>query len=189
VKPNKYQKLALKTGDNVKLNEYQAGAKSTAIYPGKLAYPTLGMCGEIGELIDACRFGRDEDTPKEAGDVLWYVANVAADAGLELEEVCKQKTFKLKRFSSWDWTEACEEMSVAAGVVAENVKKTIRDNDGVLTDARRDNIRKALKKVVLALAAVVYYFDCTLEECAKMNLEKLLSRQERGKLGGDGDNR
>lgn len=189
MKPDKYQQLALKTGDNVKLNEYQVGAKSTAIYPGKLAYPTLGMCGEIGELTEACRRGDDDNVPKEIGDVLWYVANVAADAELPLSGVCKRQTFKMKGFPAWDWTEACEELSVAAGIVAENVKKAIRDNNGILTDKRCENLCRALRRVILTLVSIANVYGYSLEDCAKMNLDKLYSRQERGKLSGDGDNR
>lgn len=190
MKPNTYQQLALKTGDNVKLNEYQTGAVSTAIYPGKLAYPTLGLCGEVGELADVVDCNNYDKILKEAGDVLWYAANVASDCGAELSEVCKRKTFQnsTKR-TYWDSHDAVFELVVQAGIVAENVKKTIRDHDGVLQDKRRANIIKALKKLILVLAEIVNNAHGTLEKCAEMNLEKLRSRQERGKLTGDGDNR
>lgn len=174
----------------MRLNEYQTGAVSTAIYPGKLAYPTLGLCGEVGELADAIDCNKDAEILKEAGDVLWYVANVANDCGVELSEVCKRKTFqnRTKRVY-WDSNEAMIEMTVQAGVVAENVKKTIRDNDGVLEDKRKGNIVKALKALMVVLAEIVNNSGSTLEKCAEMNLDKLRSRQERGVLTGDGNNR
>lgn len=174
----------------MKLNDYQTGAIRTAIYPGKLAYPTLGLCGEVGELTAACILKDKKNTPKEIGDVLWYVANVAADAGLQLSEVCKRKTFSYRNKARfWDRAEACENLTVEAGVVAENVKKTIRDHDGVLQENRQANIKRALKAVVLALASIARDSETTLEKCAKMNLDKLRSRQERGKLKGSGDDR
>lgn len=175
----------------MKLNEYQTGAVSTAIYPGKLAYPTLGLCGEVGELADACTDGKDDEVPKEIGDVLWYAANVAADMGLEFSEVCKRKMFQKRNLDAlfWDAPEACTELCVQAGRVAENVKKTIRDNNGDLEDKRKNNICRSLKKIIGVLAEVAHEYETTLEECAKMNLAKLKSRQERGKLKGDGDNR
>ncbi len=37
----------------LQLNKYQSGAVSTAIYPGTMVYPALGLCGEVGELIAA----------------------------------------------------------------------------------------------------------------------------------------
>lgn len=173
----------------MKLDEYQEMATSTAIYPGTLAYPTLGLCGEAGELSVACKSVDDDPIHKELGDVLWYVANVADDAGLKLSEVCARKTFRFT-VPTWQWTgESCQEICVAAGVVAENVKKTLRDNDGVLTDDRRYNIQKALKQIVVALANVASKTNSTLEACAKMNIDKLMSRRERGTLKGDGDDR
>lgn len=175
----------------MKLNEYQTGAVSTAIYPGKLAYPTLGLCGEVGELVDACTNGKDEDVPKEIGDVLWYIANVSNDTDTELSSICKRKTFQngSELFVFWDAAEVGAEMCVQAGIVAENVKKTIRDNEGNLQPKRLKNIVGALKRLMEALSEVANCYDTTLEVCAKMNLAKLQSRQERGKLKGDGNDR
>ena len=191
MKPDKFQQLTLKTGDNVKLNEYQVGAVSTAIYPGKLAYPTLGLCGEAGELTAACAEGRDDDVTAELGDVLWYVANVAADCDLALSVVCKRKMFQKKTpgVTYWDHTEACQELCIHVGVVAENVKKTVRDTDGVLQEKRQKNIVKALRSIMEVLAELAGMYGTTLEECAKANIAKLKSRQDRGKLKGDGDRR
>jgi NTP pyrophosphatase (non-canonical NTP hydrolase) len=60
-----------------------------------------------------------------------------------------------------------------AGEAAEKVKKTIRDDGGVLTEERRE-----------ALAAEL---GLELDEVAESNLEKLLSRRERAVLQGSGD--
>lgn len=191
MKLDKYQRKALRTGDNVKLNEYQSGAKETAIYPGELIYPALGLCGEIGELFVAVVDGNDEEIPKEIGDVLWYVANVAADAGLTLSEVMGRKMFpnnKTLIYANDDI--AIEAVVIAGGVIAENVKKTLRDDAGVLCTRRRKNIKEALKDIVVNLNTICWArCEDQLEDLAKANIEKLLSRQERGKLTGDGDNR
>jgi NTP pyrophosphatase (non-canonical NTP hydrolase) len=189
---DEYQQLALKTGDNVKLDEYQDAAISTAIYPGKLAYPALGLAGEAGELMAVCLVQDEDNIVKEVGDVLWYVANVAHDAGLSLSDVGGRKTFSWKNSKRlcWDSVEACEYLAVHVGKVAENVKKTIRDNAGELTDARLRNIKKALCDIIQLLACVALDgAGVTLEKCAELNIDKLKSRQERGKLGGDGDDR
>jgi hypothetical protein len=73
--------------------------------------------------------------------------------------------------------------------VAEHVKKTLRDDAGVLCDKRRKGIKKDLKEIVDLLAKVCGFENTTLEDCAEKNIAKLLSRQERGKLTGDGDDR
>jgi hypothetical protein len=176
----------------MKLDEYQVLAKKLAMYPGELTYPALGLCGEISEVLSAVRCGDEEDVPKEIGDVLWYVANVAADAGLTLSKVMGRKTFPNPTHAFFvDDDEVMDEMVLAGGVVAENVKKTLRDNEGKLCDRRRKNIKKALKIIVRELNLLCWTLDgnVQLEKCAKDNIAKLQSRQARGKLTGDGDNR
>jgi NTP pyrophosphatase (non-canonical NTP hydrolase) len=76
-----------------------------------------------------------------------------------------------------------------AGEVADKLKKVIRDNDGVLTDPVRDAVAKELGDVLWYLAVVAYEMDYDLEEIARMNIDKLNSRKERGVLSGSGDNR
>ena len=76
-----------------------------------------------------------------------------------------------------------------AGEVADKLKKVIRDNDGVLTDPVRDAVAKELGDVLWYLAVVAYEIDYDLDEIARMNIDKLNSRKERGVLSGSGDNR
>jgi NTP pyrophosphatase (non-canonical NTP hydrolase) len=86
------------------LDEYQSAARRTAQYPDevRLLYPVLKLTGEAGEVSEKLgKLMRDESwlpgqelttaqreaLAKELGDVLWYIANVAADLGLTLEEI------------------------------------------------------------------------------------------------------
>ena len=76
-----------------------------------------------------------------------------------------------------------------AGEVAEKVKKMVRDDAGVLTPERREALAKELGDVLWYVAQVATEADLDLEVIAAANLEKLLSRQERGVLQGSGDER
>jgi NTP pyrophosphatase (non-canonical NTP hydrolase) len=76
-----------------------------------------------------------------------------------------------------------------AGEVAEKVKKTLRDDDGVLTDERREALSRELGDVLWYLSQVATEAGLDLEEIAAENLDKLFSRQERGVLRGSGDDR
>jgi len=76
-----------------------------------------------------------------------------------------------------------------AGEVAENVKKMIRDDAGILSDERRGAIAKELGDVLWYVAQVATEADLDLDEIAATNLAKLLSRAERGVLQGSGDDR
>jgi len=76
-----------------------------------------------------------------------------------------------------------------AGEVAEKVKKLIRDDAGVLSDERRAAIAKELGDVLWYVAQVATEAGLDLDEIAAANLEKLLSRAQRGVLQGSGDDR
>jgi NTP pyrophosphatase (non-canonical NTP hydrolase) len=91
------------------LNAYQHGARQTARYPDVGAnpiYPTLGLCGEAGEVADKVKkVLRDQngcfsDAVKqslllELGDVLWYVAQLASELGFELDQIAEANLEKL----------------------------------------------------------------------------------------------
>lgn len=76
-----------------------------------------------------------------------------------------------------------------AGEVAEKVKKLIRDDDEILTEERLAAIEKELGDALWYISNLASDCGLNLADIAKKNLGKLLSRQERGVLKGDGDNR
>jgi len=76
-----------------------------------------------------------------------------------------------------------------AGEVAGKIKKIFRDKSGVITAADRAALKGELGDVLWYLAQVCTELEISLDEVAEHNLEKLFSRLERGKIGGEGDNR
>lgn len=76
-----------------------------------------------------------------------------------------------------------------AGEVAEKIKKVIRDENGVISEEKRGEIKKELGDVLWYLANLSKELNIELEDVALGNIEKLFSRMERDKLHGDGDNR
>lgn len=84
---------------------YAAEAAKTAIYPEehKIVYPLMGLIGEAGEFANkykkVLRDGKEfskEDMTSELGDILWYLAAIASDAGIPLEDVAYENLKKLK---------------------------------------------------------------------------------------------
>jgi NTP pyrophosphatase (non-canonical NTP hydrolase) len=92
----------------VDLSEYQRESRRTAEYPREawLAYPALGLAGEAGEVAEHAKKAIRDDAgkvsderraamSKELGDVLWYVAQLASELDLSLDDIAKQNLEKL----------------------------------------------------------------------------------------------
>lgn len=76
-----------------------------------------------------------------------------------------------------------------AGEVAEKIKRVLTENNGVVDDLKRQEIKKELGDVLWYLSQIATELDLSLDDIATFNVEKISSRQERNKLSGDGDNR
>ncbi len=76
-----------------------------------------------------------------------------------------------------------------AGEVAGKIKKVFRDKDGMISEETRDALKAELGDVLWYLAQVATELNLSLDEIAEHNIAKLLDRQARGKIQGDGDNR
>ena len=95
---------------SMNLNEYQAQAKTTAVYTNpeqRLICTILGLSGEAGEVAEKFKkVYRDKggvisatdrlEIQKELGDVLWYLAVLSDTLGLTLDEVASLNLEKLK---------------------------------------------------------------------------------------------
>jgi NTP pyrophosphatase (non-canonical NTP hydrolase) len=93
---------------------YQEKAITTKIYDPSLAIPycVLGITGEAGEVAEKVKkYLRDEfdnysqgimreemkvELSKEIGDVLWYLAALSDELGLQLEDIAQQNIIKLQ---------------------------------------------------------------------------------------------
>lgn len=80
-------------------------------------------------------------------------------------------------------------LSDESGEVLGKFKKLLRDKRGVLTDDDKVEIIKELGDVLWYIATVSHLLGSSLEDVARKNNDKLLSRKARGALSGSGDNR
>lgn len=79
----------------------------------------------------------------------------------------------------------CEEAGEAAG----KVKKAIRDHAGCFNYERRFEIALELSDILWYVANQAHQMGYTLAEIAKLNMNKINGRIERGTLHGSGDER
>ena len=90
-------------------NDYQTKSRHTAKYPAighSVIYPTLGLVNEAGEVAGKIKkVFRDKEgeinaetrdaLKAELGDVLWYIAQVATELDLTLNEIAEYNIAKL----------------------------------------------------------------------------------------------
>jgi NTP pyrophosphatase (non-canonical NTP hydrolase) len=90
-------------------NDYQTKSRKTARYPAighAVIYPTLGLVNEAGEVAGKIKKvfrdkdGRISEETREAlkaelGDVLWYIAQVATELNLSMDEIAEYNIAKL----------------------------------------------------------------------------------------------
>jgi len=80
-------------------------------------------------------------------------------------------------------------LSGESGELAEKAKKMLRDDNGILTETRRTAMQKELGDVLWYVASLATELDTSLNDIAKINIDKLNSRKSRGVIHGSGDNR
>ena len=95
----------------MEFNEYQKRALGTASYPEKykIIYPAVGLGNEAGEVMGKIKkWMRGDDgegkmseerrhaLKDELGDVLWYIAVLAHELDLSLEEIAQKNVDKLQ---------------------------------------------------------------------------------------------
>jgi len=98
----------------MEFSEYQKKSRKTAIYPdadNNFIYPTLGLAGETGEVIEKIKKlmrndgvtkaseiseEKKQELEKEMGDVVWYLTQLATELGLELDSIASKNIEKLE---------------------------------------------------------------------------------------------
>ena len=160
---------------------YQEGALYTLICEER-DYLFLGLLSEVGELAGVykkkIRDNTDETTFNqkrlgECGDILYYVAVIAQDLGIDLGQVFAKKKKSYEPIVD-EYVELLSLMTDNSHEVTSSCSRTII----------KHSLNELLNCIVLALPKGV-----SLAQLAKLNLEKLYDRKERGVIKGSGDNR
>ena len=80
-------------------------------------------------------------------------------------------------------------MASEAGEVAGKMKKVIRDKGGIIDEETKKELASEIGDVLWYVSQLSAELGLSLDEVALANIDKLKSRQQRGKLSGSGDNR
>jgi NTP pyrophosphatase (non-canonical NTP hydrolase) len=95
--------------EKVDFDAYQHAASGTALYSDsyRVTYPALGLASEAGEVAGKVKkvlrdrggdFGEAQIAAikDELGDVLWYIAALASDLGLSMDDIAADNVAKLR---------------------------------------------------------------------------------------------
>jgi NTP pyrophosphatase (non-canonical NTP hydrolase) len=173
---DKYQELAIRTDQNP-----QSGI-------GGVAFPLLGLFGEIGTLLSALKkkqrdrdayVGYSQSVVEEFGDALWYLSNVAWRASLTFTDLARHLSDDWKGFRFIHSRRgSLESPEFEAAVIALAGKAGLLLNEfseGKLADGR-DQIGCHLAEVFWALIQAAAVADVDLTEAGRENLGKIVSR-------------
>ena len=91
--------------------EYQKESRKSVVYPyagSNPVFPALGLAGEAGEIADQVKKAIRDDhgafserrkaqMKEEMGDALWYIAQIATELGLSLDDVANANLAKIRK--------------------------------------------------------------------------------------------
>jgi NTP pyrophosphatase (non-canonical NTP hydrolase) len=189
------------------LDEYQRFAmqtdRSNRAGEDGLRFILLGLFGEVGSLLSELKKKqRDKDAYvayqdsviEELGDVLWYFANIAMRAGIDLSQVAQKVPAKLE---NWDYhgligaatfVDLQKQQIVFAGPVASEALEqrllSLAGKVGLLVEnlssgrlsKNRDLLSADLVEIFRTLLAAADDADVSLDEAARRNVTKIFSR-------------
>lgn len=118
------------------------------------------------------------DYQKQAHGFSFYSTPAVLDSSTSLETIV-----------GMPWAYPVMGLTEEAGEVAGKYAKALRDNGGVITQEVSDAIDKELGDVLWFVAELCTLKGTTLEDIMSININKLQSRFNRGRLSGSGDNR
>jgi NTP pyrophosphatase (non-canonical NTP hydrolase) len=175
------------------LNEYQEAAARTdqsrcGGMPG-LAFPLLGLFGEIGTLLSALKkkqrdrdsyVGYSEVVLEEFGDVLWYFSNVASRASLCIGDLVPRLFDERSNSNQWSRrSDDSPEFEAAVIALAGKAGLLLNEFSAGKIGSDRDLLSAHLVDIFCALSQAATVADVDLRQAANNNICKINSRWPR----------
>jgi NTP pyrophosphatase (non-canonical NTP hydrolase) len=191
------------------LDDYQSEALKADKSPDDtLAFPLLGLFGEAGSLLSVVKkkqrdkvsyLGYSPNVIEELGDVLWYLAVVAARGGLSLSDIghnlsrgfadWEDGAEKDSRFKSLQFSTALTEKQEPTPAFETTLLDLAGEIGAVLSDHRtgrlkgnQATLKRRLVEVMRLLVKAADEAGVTLEAAAEGNLAKIFDRWPKEKV-------
>lgn len=136
---------------------------STTTARDKLINGALGLCGELDEYVSEKLFV--ENRVNEAGDVMWYVAEIAEGLGASIADIAAID-------DEGDGADIYHE----AALIADTVKKYAFQGHAV----NKYEIMHGLNRIMGSIVRRLSLYGYPMDEILRRNVEKLLKRYPNG---------
>ena len=177
-------------------------------------YSGMAIHGEFGEFLEKSLFYcygslsqyRNDDFRRtmasELGDVLWYYSSFCWGLNSNSFDVFYEHSLsndffddeydekdKYKTLFSLPLEYFCINGSVFTGKILEELKKSIRNDKGVLLEKRKSVILESLGNLFFCLSCISAKigYGSDLSKILKMNMKKVIDRKNRGVIASEGD--
>lgn len=176
------------------LNEYQAAAETTDKTKGKaagLGLPVLGLFGETGSLLSEVKKKQrdtsaydsyEEGVLEECGDALWYLAIIAAQARIKLEDLASD--YRTIPDSPITFAQLQPQRSLRLPLPTSRTLLKLANAVGNLADEHGETVSEANEPVLFAKLSLIFRnlvdvaneAGVLLGEAAVRNLSKALDK-------------
>lgn len=104
------------------------------------------------------------------------------------EKAARTATFQDK-LKEYKLMYVCLGLAGETGELIEKIKKVIRNEDGVISEEKREGIKYELGDILWYLSQIARTCDISLDDVAEGNIKKLADRAARGVIKSEGDTR
>ena len=168
----------------MKVEEYSKEVIKTAIYPNigeNFNYPFKGLVDEFGEVLEILWGYEQGNLDKEIGDVFWFGNALSHEMGFDFSTIVKSVELNYRTFD-----DIVIGMFLEITKMAGHLKKLERDGNKEKIELVKISLQRFFTGMLLIIKN---RSKITVNEILQLNYEKLISRQKRNVLTGDGDNR
>ena len=175
--------------------DYKRATMATALYPEagtgspvEIAYLSLGLIGEVGEISDVFKDAhfKQEKVLGELGDCFWYIARLD-DTLLKLSNDHQLVELKVDLEKLYHTDNVFSFANFSKKLIRDGVQAVPKVSEAL------QNITMFVTTYAAGALMTLGHPEPTIETISEHilypNLEKLLSRKERGVINGSGDNR
>lgn len=160
----------------------------------------IGLAGETGELAKALAdirpFGGDDDEvvketnllKSELGDVMWYWFALTKSLDIDYNRIWLDVSLEQEgTHPDQIPLETILLLVSHVGRIMEHLKKSIRDDNGIITEERKAKIEQEMADTLWQLMMFIKQFEFTPVNILESNYEKLDARNKAGKIHGEGE--